>query len=130
MRELKTNYIISRKKNKKIMNKILYWTPRILMILFIGFISLFALDAFTGDSSYFEKLGAFLIHLIPTGVLVFLLIVAWRYEWVGAVAFSLLAIGYIIMAWAKFPVGVYFLISGPLFVISILFGVNCFYRRL
>ncbi len=108
------------------MHKFLYWSPRILMILFIGFISLFALDAFSGDSSYLQKVGAFFIHLIPSVALVILLIIAWQYEWVGAIAFLLLAIGYIIVAWAKFPVSVYFVISGPLFVISILFAVNWF----
>ena len=99
------------------------------MILFIGFISLFALDSFSGDSTYLREVGAFFIHLIPSVVLAILLIVAWRHEWVGAIVFFFLAIGYIVMAWDKFPVSVYFIISGPLFVVGVLFGVNWFFRN-
>ncbi len=53
------------------MNRVLFWTPRILMILFIGFISLFALDSFAGNQSFPEKIGGFIIHLIPSAVLLF-----------------------------------------------------------
>ncbi len=111
------------------MNKLLYWSPRILMILFIGFISLFAFDAFAGNDSYFQKVGGFFIHLIPSVILVILLIISWQHEWVGAIAFLFFAIGYIVMAWAKFPISVYFVISGPLFIISILFAVNWFSKK-
>ncbi len=111
------------------MNKILFWAPRLLMILFIGFISLFALDSFNGDNTYFKEVGAFFIHLIPSAILALLLIIAWRHEWVGAIVFLFLAIGYIVMAWDKFPVSVYFIISGPLFVIGVLFGMNWFFRK-
>lgn len=111
------------------MNRILFWTPRVLMILFICFISLFALDSFEGDQSFIEKIGGFLIHLIPTAVLIILLIFSWWREWVGGIAFLLLAIGYLIMAWGKFPVSVYFLISGPLFIISVLFWLNWIKRK-
>ena len=51
------------------------WIPRILTIAFIIFISLFALDSFgTSDPWYMEVLG-FLIHLIPTYILLAILIV-------------------------------------------------------
>lgn len=106
------------------MNRILFWSPRILMILFIGFISLFALDSFDGDKPLSDKIGIFFVSLTPSVLLIVLLIISWRREWVGGIAFLLLAIGYIIMAWEKFPISVYFMISGPLFIISALFWVN------
>lgn len=106
------------------MNKILFWTPRVLTIIFILFISLFALDSFEGERSILEKLGAFLIHLIPGIVLVLLLIIAWRHEWIGALVFFLLGIAYIVFAWGKFGIAAYVGISGPLFLISILFWLN------
>ena len=111
------------------MNKILFWTPRIFTILFIGFISLFALDSFDGDLPLIDKIGGFLIHLIPTASLIILLLLAWYREWIGGVAFFLLAIGYLIMAWGKFPISVYFLISGPLFIISALFWLSWALRK-
>lgn len=106
----------------------MFWTPRILMIVFTVFISLFALDSFDGDQSFIEKLGGFFIHLIPTAVLIALLVLAWRREWIDAIAFLMLAIGYIIIAWGKFPLVTYLAISGPLFAVSILFGL-CWVKK-
>jgi hypothetical protein len=111
------------------MNKTLFWTPRILTILFILFLGLFALDAFEGDQSLIKKLGGFIIHLIPNFVLILILIVAWKHEWVGTLAFALVGIAYIIMFWGRFPVATYLIISGPLFVIAVLFWLNWLNRE-
>jgi len=46
-----------------------YWLPRILAMLFIGFLSLFALDVFIPGQPLFSMIGAFLIHLIPSFIL-------------------------------------------------------------
>ena len=106
------------------MNKFLYWTPRILTIIFILFLGLFALDAFEGDQSLIKKSGAFIVHLIPNLVLILILILAWKREWIGTIAFTLVGLAYIIMFWGKFPGVTYLAISGPLFLIAILFWLN------
>ncbi len=111
------------------MNKILFWTPRILTIVFILFLGLFALDAFEGDQSLIKKLGGFLIHLIPNFVLILILIVAWKHEWVGTIAFALVGITYIVMFWGRFPLVTYLGISGPLFLIAVLFWINWLQRK-
>jgi len=111
------------------MNKFLYWTPRILTIIFILFLGMFAFDVFEGDASFVNKLGGFLIHLIPNFVLILILIVAWKHEWVGTIAFVLVGIAYIVMFWGRFPVVTYLIISGPLFLIGILFWMNWTNRR-
>lgn len=111
------------------MKKTLFWTPRILTILFILFISMFALDSFGGDKTVIAQIGEFLIHLIPSFVLVVLLYFSWRYEIIGVIAFLILAITYIIMAWGKFPVSTYFIISGPMVLISILFLINWRFKQ-
>jgi len=56
--------------------KILFWSPRILTILFIGFISLFALDVFDEELGFWQALSGFLIHLIPTYILIVTLVFA------------------------------------------------------
>jgi len=60
-----------------------YWLPRILCILAILFISLFALDSFDPELSLYKQLSGFLMHMIPSFILVALLIVAWkkRIDW-------------------------------------------------
>jgi hypothetical protein len=111
------------------MNKTLYWTPRILTIVFILFLAIFAFDSFEGDQSIIKKLGGFFIHLIPNIILILVLIVAWKHEWMGTLAFALVGIAYIIMFWGRFPVATYLIISGPLFLIAIFFGLNWMNRK-
>jgi hypothetical protein len=111
------------------MNKTLFWTPRILAIVFILFLGLFALDSFEGDQSMIKKIGGFFIHLIPNFVLILILVVAWKHEWVGTLAFALVGIAYIVMFWGRFPVATYLIISGPLFIIAALFWLNWINRK-
>lgn len=111
------------------MKKIMFWVPRIIMILFILMISMLALDAFEGDQSIYKKIIEFVIHLIPTLILIVVLIVSWRREWIGGIFFILLGILYIAWAWGKFDLSVYFLISGTLFFAGILFWINWIQKK-
>ncbi len=106
----------------------LFWSPRILTILFILFLGLFALDVFDGEHSFWETILGFLIHLIPNFVLVIFLLIAWRWEWVGGVVYLAAGIFYLVVAWGKFHISVYFFISGPLFLVAALFLVGWFFR--
>ncbi|MCE4564949.1 hypothetical protein INQ51_11570 [Maribellus sp. CM-23] len=74
--------------------KILHWTPRILCILAILFISLFALDSFGPGRTIWQQISAFLMHMIPSFVLLALLIVAWKWELVGGILFTLIGLGF------------------------------------
>lgn len=72
--------------------KVLHWTPRILCILAILFISLFALDSFSSDLTILQQIGDFLMHLIPSFVLLILLIIAWKWEFIGGIIFTLIGL--------------------------------------
>lgn len=111
------------------MNKAIYWSPRILTIFFIVFVSLFALDSFSSEKTIAENIAAFLIHLVPSFFLILLLWAAWRYEWIGTIAFAALGILYIATSWDRFPFITYLTISGPLFLISLLFLYSWFKRN-
>ncbi len=73
----------------------IYWTPRILSIIFILFISLFALDVFDGQYGFWGTALALFMHLIPSFILLIAVLFAWRYELVGAIIFTLFGLGYI-----------------------------------
>jgi hypothetical protein len=109
--------------------RLLFWTPRILCILFAGFVSLFALDVFGEGYGLWETILALLIHLVPTYIVLIVLAIAWRWEWVGAILFGVLGVWYILMAWGRFPWTTYLIMSGPLFLIGVLFLLNWVYRR-
>ena len=101
-------------------NKIIYWLPRIIVILFICFISLFALDVF-GEFSGFEILVALFMHLVPSFILIILLIISWKYELVGGILF--LVLGVVFTFWFDLYENLvsFLLIGLPVYVVGILF---------
>jgi len=109
--------------------RFLFWTPRIICILFACFISIFALDVFGENHGFWNIFLALLIHLIPTGLLLLILAVAWRWEWVGALFFSALGVLYFIAFWGRFHWSVYAIIAGPLFLLGGLFLVGWIKRE-
>ena len=102
--------------------KLLYWTPRILSIIFAVFISLFALDVFSEGFSFWETVLALVMHLIPTYLIIIAIIVAWKWEIIGGGIFIALGLFYIVMAWPSI-IAILF-ISGPLFLIGGLYIFN------
>jgi hypothetical protein len=73
--------------------KIIHWIPRIICILAILFVSMFALDSFDSKFTLWQQLQAFFIHLIPTYILILFLIVAWKWELVGGAILMVFALG-------------------------------------
>jgi hypothetical protein len=110
----------------------LFWAPRALSIAFIGFLSLFALDVFGGGYGFWKTLLALTMHLIPTFVLIAALVLAWRWEWIGATIYAAAGMLYVILVllWPPRPIPpavklVWILtIAGPAFVIAALFLAN------
>lgn len=109
--------------------KIIYWMPRILGIVFAAFISLFAFDVFGEHGAGWEVIAGFLIHLIPTFILCLFLGLAWKWEWIGALMFFIFGAYYLVMTRLRFDWVTYLVISGPMFLISILFLINWLWRK-
>ena len=94
------------------MKKIFYWLPRVLAILFIAFISIFALDVFSEPQWFL----ALIMHLIPSFILIILTIIAWKHERLGG--FIFMAIGFLMLISSHFESLV---ISIPAVIIGVLF---------
>ena len=105
------------------LQKFLYWTPRIASILFILFISLFALDVFDGNQGFWETLFALFMHLIPSMLLAVGVALAWHWEWVGALMYGGFAVWYT-LAGRGFNWTVYFLLAGIPFIIGAMFAID------
>lgn len=118
---------------RKYVTRFAFWAPRILAILFILFIAMFSLDVFDGNYGFWETIVAIFMHNIPTLILILVLAIAWKNEIVGAVAFILAGLLYIVLIAAKIfygsPFQWYYLswsviVAGPAFLIGILFLVG------
>ncbi|HIG93421.1 TPA: hypothetical protein HA242_01440 [Candidatus Woesearchaeota archaeon] len=118
---------------EKKISKFVYWTPRILSIIFISFLALMSLDVFSSESSFWQTIGALFMHNIPALVLLVVLLISWKYEIVGGIAFILAGLVYIVVLMRN-PFEWYMLswaiqISGIAFFIGIMFLINWFKKR-
>ena len=95
-------------------SKLLVWIPRVITLIFIIFISMFAFD------EKFISFG-FLMHMLPTLLLIGLLIIAWNWATLGGLI--LLVFGIISIFFFRTyedPI-VFLIVSFPIFVVGILF---------
>lgn len=109
----------------------LFWTPRVLSIVFIAFLSLFSLDVFDERLGFWGTVLALAIHLIPVFVLIAALILAWRWEWIGATLYGaagLLYVSWVVSMSRPVPTATRLIwilfIAGPAFVIAAMFLAN------
>ena len=102
----------------------LLWIPRIVCILFIASISLFACDAFGHDTGFWKTLLAFLVHLLPTFLMIFILYLSWKRAWIGGIVFILAGIGYMLWKGVMYPI-----VFIPLFLVGVLFLLSWFFRK-
>ena len=118
--------------------KFFYWLPRILCILSILFVGLFAFDAFANEESFMVQLGDFILHLIPTLVLLFLLFVTWKKELLGGIIFMLIGLGFSPYVFKVnynmnqsfwMSLGIIMTKTIPFFIVGVLFLVSYFKNK-
>lgn len=78
-------------------NSFVFWTPRIISIIFILFMVLMSLDVFDGNVGFWKTLLGFFIHNIPAIILSLLLILSWRDGFLASIGFFTFGILYIIL---------------------------------
>ena len=105
---------------------LVYCAPRGLAILFIGFISMFALDVFNEQLSFWQTLQHLAIHLAPSFVMIAFLALAWRWECAGSAAFAACAVFFGVVRGPWWVKGVF---VAPCLLTASLFLVNWVHRR-
>ncbi len=117
---------------------VIHWLPRVICILAILFISMFAADAFAPGLTIWQQLGAFLMHLIPSFILLSLLIVAWKWEYIGGIIFTVIGLGlspfifmhnYNMNHSVGMSLGIILTITFPFVVVGILFIISHFMKK-
>ncbi|HSO28223.1 MAG TPA: hypothetical protein VLS48_09155 [Anaerolineales bacterium] len=101
--------------------RIIHWAPRLAATGIIFFITLFSFDVFEMEASLLERLGAFIIHSLPSIFLILVLVLAWRRPVVGFGAFLLAGLFFLRFVFSDFGLAHFLLFSGPLLLISGLF---------
>lgn len=107
----------------------LYWSPRVLCILFTLFISMFALDIFAEGYGFWETIVGLFMHLVPTWIILAALIIAWRWEWVGGIVFPAIGMFFAFRFGGPNNWLIYFVFLGLPLLIGALFLLDWWYRR-
>jgi hypothetical protein len=99
----------------------LIWIPKVLAMIFIVFLSLLALDAFSGDAPFIKKLAGFSVHLIPSFILVLTLLISWKKPLIGGSIFILLSMAFAFFFRTYRSVPAFLGITFPVALVGILF---------
>ena len=105
----------------------LLWISRALAIAVALFIGLFALDAFGEGRGFWTSVAGFVVHLLPTFVLLATIAAAWRRPWIGGLVFLSLAAVYVI--WAREHPNWILAIAGPLTLVATLYFLSWWWPR-
>lgn len=98
----------------------MFWLPRILGIVFIAFLSIFALDVF-GEYGFPEVLIALFMHLIPSILLVGALAISWKQPFLGGIVFLALGIATIICFRTYTEIMSFLIVTLPILIVGGLF---------
>ncbi len=107
----------------------IYWLPRALGMVYLGAISLFALDIISAPITPAETLLARAVQLLPALLFLVILGIAWQREWPGGFLFFALGIATCIFFGAEQPQTSHLLLNSPLFLIGALFWLCALCRR-
>lgn len=100
------------------------WAPRVLILLFAAFLTIFSMDVFQETLSIGELMVDLVLHNLPSLLLLSIAAFSWRRPWIGAVACTMLGVLYLIWSWGRFPLSSYLVIAGPLFLVAALYALN------
>jgi len=110
-------------------NRFLYWTPRILSICFALFLMLFSFDVISPELTFWQIALGLFMHNIPALILLGVAIISWKHEIVGGITFIFAGFLYMFLVFFSgrfewYMISWSFIISGPAFLIGILFLIN------
>ena len=118
--------------------RVFHWLPRIICILAILFVSLFALDSFAPGLTIWQQLSAFFIHLIPSFILLAFLVIAWKREFAGGILFIITGITSSILVYIMNynrlhsvgkSLGIVAIIAVPFIIAGILFLISYLLKK-
>jgi len=116
--------------------KFIYWTPRILSIIFICFLTIFSFDVFEMKLNFWQTTVALFIHNLPSLLLAVIIWISWKREIVGGVAFILAGIAHLISSLMRNTIDPWYItlaisliLDGPAFLIGILFLIGWFKKK-
>ena len=72
--------------------RLYHWLPRIICLITIVLVSLVALKSYQADISIWQQIGSFAVVMIAPLTFLAFLIVAWRWELIGGIIFTIIGL--------------------------------------
>jgi hypothetical protein len=99
---------------------------------------MFAADAFEPGLTLWQQIGGFLIHLIPSFVLILILVIAWKWELIGGTVIAIIGLiltpvifitNYRMNHSIGMSIGIISMITVPFILVGVLFIISHFMKR-
>lgn len=110
--------------NLRILQIIIRWIIRSLIILFSAFFIVFAFDNFGTGKSFFDQISGFTISIIPAIAILGFLAATWRRNEIGGMVFLIVACIFTWFFHAYESITQMLLIFLPPFLISLLYFIS------
>lgn len=116
----------------------LHWLPRIICMLGIYFISKYAINSMESYLTVWQQILTLMFHLIPCVLLGALLVIAWKWELIGGILFTVIGLvltpiifkhNYNLNESIATSLGVVTMFTFPLIIVGNLFTFSYIKRR-
>lgn len=107
-------------KNRKGTVKFI-WIPRLIAIVFILFLMMFSFDVFAMEDTILEKVVGFIIHSLPSLLIIVILVLNWNNPFRSSLIFLILAVLFTLMFKTFRRIDTFIFISVPPLLVGLLF---------
>lgn len=111
------------------MGKFILWAPRVISVILIFFISLFAFDGFVPGATRMNNSLSLLIGLLPAAILALSLVLAWFFKLAGGITFVILGIAMTLFFHTPHDEISFLRLSLPVLIVGLLFLLSHFYEK-
>lgn len=118
--------------------KVFQWLPRIICIMALLFVGVFAANAFQSGHTIWQQLSNFFIQLFPSLILLAFLLIVRKWKKIGGIIFTIIVLGlspFVFMLNYKrnhsigTNLGIILSITIPFLIVEVLFIVSHFLKK-
>jgi len=111
------------------MKTLLFWLPRGFALLFALILMVFSFDVLGMPNTFWEKVGAFLIHTMPSIVMILVVLISWKKPLWGSIFFTIIFIFVTLYFKTYLKVFNFSFMSVPMLSTAIFYAFDYFYGK-
>lgn len=112
--------------NRKPYQPVLFYTPRILSVILLIILTIFAIEAFQDAKATAATNSPFAIYLLPVFILLIITAISWKKARIGGTLFIIGGFFYAFLI-NEFSVAVLAIVAMPLILLGVLFHISQYF---